>query len=506
MLEDTATRVRRPRRKASVQPRITNEIQVEVRTFKGLQQLAYPLALDSYQRPYVWDKAKLEQLIDDLLEFQEQDPSLPDYYMGTLLLHRNRERESLFVIDGQQRLTSLCILYHVLRRRPPPRRMAFEYSSLVSVRNIKHACTILQEKAAGRLRAELLNRLNFTVIEVGNEDLAFTFFDTQNNRGVPLKPTDLLKAFHLRAIKTGKPQRDEALQESCARRWEAVQVSGEKGKRSRDHDFAPELFHSYLWRARNWRGQKVIERETHDELLMTFQHQSIPTAVATEVPLYPGVNNRLAAALTLRPDDEHYWTLQSVDINESAASLPFSLRQPIHQGIGFFLYAEKYATLLNWLLHDETEDAEVVAFRGFYNRVVATLSPYLRELYKLAALMYVDQFSSVQLMRFGLWLDHVLGAIRLQKAYIFDRAPLRYLMDKEHNLLDVIAGAYRPEEVIDFLRSDDMATRGYESARARKVVRGKGIRGRYLDALMNYYGKDSLQDKPLWVEAALEAR
>lgn len=478
-------------------------IRVDVHTFRKLCKMSYPLALDSYQRPYVWDRIKLEQLVDDLLEFQKQEGAGSDYYMGTLLLHRNRERESLFVIDGQQRLTTLCILYHVLRKRPPPRQMAFKYGSSISVQNIKNARAILEGKATGRLRADLLNRLQFTVIEVSSEDLAFTFFDTQNNRGVPLKPTDLLKAFHLRAIKTDNGKRGEALQANCARRWEAVQVCGKDGKRRPEHDFALELFHTYLWRARNWRGQKAIERETHNEILATFQYQSIPTSTVTEVPLYPGVNNKLATSLTLHPNEEHRLTLPSLNITGSAASLPFSLRHPIHQGVGFFLYAEKYATLLNWLLHDDAVDEEVILFRSFYDLVVATLSPYLRELYKLAALMYVDQFGSSQLLRFGLWLDHVLGAIRLQKAYVFDRAPLRYLMDKELNLLDVISGAYRPEEVIDFLRADDMATLVYKSKSIRKVVRGKGVQGRYLDALLSYYGKDSLQDKACWVESAL---
>lgn len=482
-----------------------NEIRVDVRSFKALQRLGYPIEIDSYQRPYIWDDAKLHQLVNDLWEFQKQGDNESGYYMGTLLLHRNRRRKSLFVIDGQQRLTSLCILYHVLRRRPPPRRMAFKYNSSVSVRNIKNARNLLEQIALNKLTGELLNRLHFTVIEVSNEDLAFTFFDTQNNRGVPLKPTDLLKAFHLRAIKSDMQNRDESLQANCARRWESVQGSGQKRESSRRQDFAHELFHSYLWRARNWRGQKMIKYETNEDLLATFQQHSILPEAVTKVPLYPGINNRLATSLTLLKNDEYRQTVKKVNNIGSPDSLPLSLRQPIHQGVGFFLYAQKYAALLDWLWQDQITDAEVIAFREFFHQVVATLSPYLRELYKLAVLMYVDQFGSAQLLRFGLYLDHVLGSIRMQKFYIFDRAPLRYLMDSEHNLLDVIAGAYRPEEVIDFLRADERATQVYDSARARKVVPGKGVQGRYLEALFNYYGKDSLTYKSRWIDAALEA-
>jgi hypothetical protein len=101
-------------------------------------------------------------------------------------------------------------------------------------------------KPVGRgWRDDVCERICFTVIEVPSEDLAFTFFDTQNNRGVPLHATDLLKAFHLRAI--AEPSR-ETLQTNCAKRWETLQrtqpILGLAG------DFAPALFNAFLWRAR----------------------------------------------------------------------------------------------------------------------------------------------------------------------------------------------------------------------------------------------------------------
>ena len=58
------------------------------------------MALDNYQRPYVWDEVKVCQLINDLLEHQQQGVSVPPYYMGTLLLHKNEEKSKYFVIDG----------------------------------------------------------------------------------------------------------------------------------------------------------------------------------------------------------------------------------------------------------------------------------------------------------------------------------------------------------------------------------------------------------------------
>jgi hypothetical protein len=478
-------------------------VNVQVKSFSKLQKLKYPLALDNYQRPYVWKDVKIHQLIDDLLEHQKQGKNRPDYYMGTLLLHRNDDEECYFVIDGQQRLTSLSVLYYVLKGSLLPENIEFSYRSAVSAENIQRAKTLFEKYAEDVIFKSVFSRLEFTVITVEREDLAFTFFDTQNNRGVPLKATDLLKAFHLRAINSEDSELDVQLQELCAKRWEHVQVKGEKGKQNRENDFAPELFHYYLWRARNWKGKRV-ERESHDDVIAAFQGQSVRSDAVNEVKLYPGTSNAFAGSLALLNNDDYRLFPRALEVSRHAAKLPFTLRQPVHQGIGFFLYAQKYASLINMLFHDDDPEAEVAAFRQFYFDVVSHLSQYLKELYKLAVLMYVDQFGWQQLLRFALHLDHVFGAIRLDKAYIFKEAPLKYLKEPPLNLLDVIAGAYRPEEVIGYLKADIWADSVYKSDKAAKVERGKGVQGKYLNVLLEYYDRDDLGDKLEWMDSKVK--
>jgi hypothetical protein len=478
-------------------------VQVKVKSFIELQKLRFPLALDNYQRPYVWDDVKVRQLIDDLLEHQTQGTSVPNYYMGTLLLHKNAEKEKYFVIDGQQRLTSLSILYYVLKNGQLPENINFTYRSPVSVDNIQKAKALFDKYAKNVLRNELFSRLNFTAIKVDREDLAFTFFDTQNNRGVALKSTDLLKAFHLRAIHSEEAKKDEQIQELCAKRWEHVQVKGEKGEKNRDNDFAPELFHYYLWRARNWKG-KNIKRESHDDVIATFQAGSVGTPHVTNVPLYPGTSNTFAGNLELLGNDDYRLLPQALDISRHAAKLPFSMRQPVHQGVGFFLYAQKYASLINLLFDDENPEPEVKAFNRFYSSVISHLSLYLRELFKLSALMYVDQFGWNQLLRFSLHLDHVFGAIRLDKKYIFKEAPLKFLKEPSQNFLDVIAGAYRPEEVMDYIKADQWASNVYQSEKTVGIKRKEGVQGRYLDAVLEYYNKNDFSDKHEWMDAHIK--
>ena len=93
---------------------MTHESPVRVSTlaFDDRLKVGWPLALDSYQRGFVWGPDKLLQLTSDLAEFAGQpDKTLP-YYIGAVLLHRDVHQSRRFIIDGQQRITALSLLYH----------------------------------------------------------------------------------------------------------------------------------------------------------------------------------------------------------------------------------------------------------------------------------------------------------------------------------------------------------------------------------------------------------
>jgi hypothetical protein len=423
-----------------------------------------------------------------------------------LLLHQNEgyhfgdeKGARLCVIDGQQRLTSLCIVYHALYEGELPANFKFQYRSRISVINISRVKRLLAAKAQ-LLDKKIFANIIFTVITVKSEDLAFTFFDTQNNRGVPLAATDLLKAFHLRAIDGKQYAVAQQMQKLCAARWEQVQSGRHANLQENTNDQAQELFNYYLWRARNWRGQRSVTRETHDDIIATFEQQTVAAADEYIVPLYANYRNRFASSLKLVNSSDHRLTIQDQEISTKPRHLPFSIRQPIHQGVGFFLYADKYADLLHWLFHETTTTADVYEFRRFHARVIKAQSQYLRELFELAVLMFVDRLGCQQLFEFALWLDHVLGSIRLYNSNVYKEAPLKYLKERKLNLLDVIVGAYRAEEVIEFLSSDSTVDEWLGSDKVTKVVesyydKGKGVRERYLGAVYSYYGEHSLMQR-----------
>ena len=66
--------------------------------------------IPDYQRPFSWDADNLDDLVTDL----DEAPRQSNYFLGTLILH-STGRSSYDVVDGQQRLTSLCILLACIR-------------------------------------------------------------------------------------------------------------------------------------------------------------------------------------------------------------------------------------------------------------------------------------------------------------------------------------------------------------------------------------------------------
>jgi len=67
-----------------------------------------------YQRPYRWTDEHVEQLWDDLYESFENGEN--SYFLGSIVtVKQNGDSSKKDVVDGQQRLTTLMILFCVIR-------------------------------------------------------------------------------------------------------------------------------------------------------------------------------------------------------------------------------------------------------------------------------------------------------------------------------------------------------------------------------------------------------
>ncbi len=313
---------------------MTEKVEVKVQSFRKLVENEdnKKLVIPEYQRNYVWGRDKVEAFIKDIKEHLDGGESKP-YYMGSILLHK-RSDDQYEIIDGQQRITTLSILHHVLNGGLPKACQELSYTSEQSRWHIQQTKDVfgeeLNEKSAW---SDIFVHLMFTVIKVPNQDLAFTFFDTQNNRGIPLGATDLLKAYHLRAVEK------ESEQEGCAKLWEQSDKLGKQ-----DFGNLESLFRNYLWRGRYWTGRRVNIFENKERVLNEFQKKT------------------------------HQ--------NTGWMQLHSHMRMPIQAGASFFSYATMFAEIR------ETVRKEIKVYLDLHE------SSFAHEFLLLSCMMFYDKAGS----------------------------------------------------------------------------------------------------------------
>lgn len=108
--------------------------------------------IPKYQRPYKWESEQVEQLWDDILESYENE--VPNYFLGSVITANSYDEPQspyIDVVDGQQRLTTLMILFCVIRDHFPNLNLN-DYSNPLSVNIDIIRSAIIFNGRASRLR------------------------------------------------------------------------------------------------------------------------------------------------------------------------------------------------------------------------------------------------------------------------------------------------------------------------------------------------------------------
>ena len=90
------------------------EIKASEQNLNSVFSNDYFFEIPMYQRPYSWEEEQVSALLDDLLKAKERDDKSP-YFLGSIVLVKNESSPQSDVIDGQQRLTTISMLFCVLR-------------------------------------------------------------------------------------------------------------------------------------------------------------------------------------------------------------------------------------------------------------------------------------------------------------------------------------------------------------------------------------------------------
>ena len=304
--------------------------------------------------------------------------------MGTLLLYYDKEKKNYEIIDGQQRLSTLALIYYTIENKLL-RGQDLSYNQMISAYNIANNLNFLRSKKELLQQfneADIFSKLDFTLIVSDNQDHAFSFFDSQNNRGVSLGVDDYLKAYHLRAL-------PEPLQAKRAKSWEAITF---KAKKQDDHLLdLKHLFNEILFKVRRWRGQSTFPYPNKNNVLGEFQKNTYKSGNDENFRLFPNRNNMRFQEIEVNNDGLNFISREKPI---SIIEYPFAIRQPIYKGQNFFDFTEKYHSIFDLFFNESVKKTKAIEDSiHFYNTIYTKdMSEYLRYYMQMCLVAYYDNF------------------------------------------------------------------------------------------------------------------
>lgn len=277
------------------------------------------------------------------------------------------------MVDGQQRLITLSVLLGLLRGESQPdlddaARLPLEEAPAI-VKAYLHLRTAVKVSIPPDRRAGLAVFIErgCTLVQVvtDDEDEAFRFFDSQNYRGKPLKPHDLLKAHHLRAL-TG-------VREEC---WSTIVAEWERV----DDDELEHLFSRYLYRVAQWSHGRPAAREF--TVADTDLFKGIPAVPRTPAERYHlAAQNSGASAVGDVTFVPAVW--QSSKVSDLRAR--FQLDAPVIAGSEFF-------ARVSFLLDDQRRLVKAFEASEHAEFAKGSRHRYVSELFLAALFYWVNKF------------------------------------------------------------------------------------------------------------------
>lgn len=436
-----------------------NVIPTQIQNFEEL--ISKDLIIPSYQRPYTWDYKNIDNMVDDFNEFLINTPD-QKYYMGAILLHN--EKDKFYIVDGQQRITSLILLAIVLEIEKY--NIDMQYENLQTKKQIKANYNYIKNKSEKIQNiSNIFEKICFTVIITNNIDDAFTFFDTQNSRGVQPNVLVLLKAFNLRCINS------KNIQKTCANEWD-------NHERHEDYHLAEKsdklewLIKIFFYRVRNWRGNRKANFGNYEEFRDSFT-KKIRKSNHQEYQLFVSMKNKKI----IYEEYEHQVKAKNIDWFD------FLIRQPIYQGEGFFKFLNHYSQLLDELMKVEIYNGE--NFEALL-KVHKSGSVYMESFLTMVTLVYFDRFGKEGLNKFVKIINDILVDIRLSSTRILKQTlEINFIRCQNNcinqNILDFICSAFDSQEVIEWF-----------SKPKQKIVENiSGVRKVFNDKNQNFWGNNN---------------
>jgi len=441
---------------------IMNQIRVESLSIPELFSL--PLDIPEYQRPYVWTKNEVLTLLKDIYAYQHHSQEEPMYYLGSIILH---EHDNLYsIIDGQQRITTLAILLHILSSR---QEISIKYHSPVSMENIRKNAQIIREFCTGKdINEHTLQHINVTLVITQQEDDAYTFFETQNTGGVRLSGIDIIKAHHLRYI--GKDSQNEYY----ARKWEQFKYLDEVTRL---------LLLGRRWNILHW--EKVPPKNTHGDYTREKQKKQIIIDEFSNKTL----NGHQKIGFQQVQLEEEYRMLH-------LPPYKLALRQPLYNGENFIDYLDQFVSIYQniFIKMDDLPEVYVRFTREVID--VEDRTEFVREFYQVVLISYVSRFGTERLIEAALQIFRYTYVLRLQNNSIREKSIPKFIQEN-HFIIDEVLTCYTCDELMKVLQS-------FEYDELDPTLFQKGYAADRLFGRISEFFRKELKDKALTAGSAYD--
>ena len=232
--------------------------------YRTVQQLlqSQSYSIDEYQREYKWEKENIDELLSDLLgKFSnsyrpdhntKEVSKYGEYFLGSIIV--SKRNGNSYLVDGQQRVTSLTLLLICLYRIAEERNLAVlkTIAPLIYSDNlgepkfnldIPERLPVIEalfngdefnpdgkdesiqtmflrygdieqngfidelDEGINHFIYWLLTRVGLIEIATDNDSYAYAIFETMNDRGKALSPVDMLKAYLLAPVEDSDKRR-----------------------------------------------------------------------------------------------------------------------------------------------------------------------------------------------------------------------------------------------------------------------------------------------------------
>lgn len=334
------------------------------------------LKIPEYQRPYEWSQKLVKELLSDILFYVYQNNN--DYVAGNIIIHKDND-ENLFIVDGQQRLTTISLLIYLINKdisNPLIENGEIKFNSNVLKQNylfINNWLKKFDESQKQQFLELLLSKLTFFYTEVEKIEEAFQLFDTQNTRGVKLSPADLLKAYHLQNMENDI---SEDYKITIVEKWQ------ELSKNKNLNDFIEQ----HLFRIRRW---------SRNDFDYDFTTSKIAEFKGVNVSEESDINfhkNLLVTYFQIRNENKN----KIGRILNSNYVYPFQINQTIINGSNFFDYIfhyyEKFYSFLNESEFNKFYSENCINYSGWHR----VGDYYLRNAFINFVFLTVDKFNYKQ--------------------------------------------------------------------------------------------------------------